>query len=121
MLIVRRSAASDNQTNSLILSLKMDEMILPPVGLAADQRLGELERLLGRDWAGIGGSKGSTTASTIAGLFARERRLERRADLFGPLAPEPDPAARLGELHEIDRVQCRPRIRDCPERSSAPI
>ena len=56
----------------------------------------------------MGGSNGSTTASTIAGLFDGERRLEGGPHLVGRLAAEADAAARLGELDEVDRLELDP-------------
>ncbi len=108
-----------NQTNSLTLSLKIDLMICP-VGLAADQRLRQTDGLLRRRAGGIGGSKGSTTASTIAGR-CDENAASRPAVLLR--------AARTGirRRHKPRQTsrsrsgEAPPRIPDCPGKSSAPI
>ena len=80
-------------------------MILPPSGSPRTSDSASFSACFGVAAGGIGGSNGSTTASTIAGLLRGERRLQGGPDLLGPLAAEPDAAARLGELDEVDRVQ----------------
>ena len=97
-----------DQTSSLTLSSKTERMILPASGSPRTSDSANLSACCGVAAAGIGGSNGSTTASTIAGLLLDERRLQRRPHLLGSLAAEAHAAARLGELHEVDRLQLDP-------------
>ena len=55
--------------------------------------------------AGSGGSNGSTTASTSAGFVDANAASSAGRTSSGRLATEADPAARLGELDEVDRLE----------------
>ena len=60
---------------------------------------------LGVARAGIGGSNGSTTASTSAGFVDANAASSAGRTSSGRLAPEADAAAGLGELDEVDRLE----------------
>ena len=70
---------------------------------------------------GIGGSNGSTTASTTTGPRVREGLLEHGAALGRVLDPEARPAARAGERDEVDRVEIAAVLRVAEEHHLLPL
>ena len=95
---------------------------LAAVRLAARQRLGELEQPgLHVTFAGIGGSYGSTTASTMAGPGAARdsfHRAERIAS--GSSRVKPTPPQACAKAAKSMGLQIARRIPDCRATPSAP-
>ena len=98
-------ARSSTQKNSLILSRNSVSGDPAAVRLAPGERLGHVQPLLGVARAGIGGSNGSTTASTSAGFFDANAASSAGRTSSGFSQRKPTPPQASANLHEVDRLE----------------